>query len=100
MEAKDMLQPESFEYLLNELKEEMTESGIPSIKLKEKDDATFMQEGYNLEKKATGGRVGLKNGSNKSDIFSIGSPETVEKVGKKLNKGITSLGEIILFLGI
>ena len=96
MEAKDMLAPESFEYLLNELKEEMAGSGIPSIKLKEKDDATFMQEGYNLEKKATGGRVGLKNGSNKSDIFSIGSPETVEKVGKKLNKGITSLGEIIL----
>ena len=47
MEAKDMLQPESFEYLLNELKEEMTESGIPSIK---------------LEKKATGGRVGLETG--------------------------------------
>ena len=50
MEAKGMLEPESFEYLLQELKDEMTESGIPSIK---------------LEKKATGGRVGLKDGPGK-----------------------------------
>ena len=48
MEAKGMLEPESFEYLLQELKDEMTESGIPSIK---------------LEKKATGGRVGFNQGS-------------------------------------
>ena len=50
MEAKGMLEPESFEYLLQKLKDEMTESGIPSIK---------------LEKKATGGRVGLKDGPGK-----------------------------------
>jgi len=75
MEAKDMLAPESFEYLLNELKEEMSGSGIPSIKLKEKDDSTFMQEGYNLEKKATGGRVYEKDGGiiNVRQAYAMGS---------------------------
>jgi hypothetical protein len=48
MEAKGMLEPESFEYLLQKLKDEMTESNIPSIK---------------LEKKATGGRIQYAMGS-------------------------------------
>jgi hypothetical protein len=48
MEAKGMLEPESFEYLLQKLKDEMTESGIPSIK---------------LEKKAKGGRAKYAMGS-------------------------------------
>jgi len=48
MEARGVLEPESFEYLLEKLKDEMTESGIPSIK---------------LEKKAKGGRVGYAMGS-------------------------------------
>jgi len=87
MEAKGMLEPESFEYLLQELKDEMTESGIPSIK---------------LEKKATGGRVGLKDGPGKDGLqnFKVGEYKPFKYTGSiddvwEADLGGDPLGDIV-----
>jgi len=91
MKAKDILQPESFEYLLRELKEEMTESGIPSIK---------------LEKKANGGRVGFSEGTSKKGSSEMGmmDPKKIKQAEQMIGMGmdfstissITGLSESII----
>ncbi|MEL0176721.1 MAG: hypothetical protein VW810_00290, partial [Pelagibacteraceae bacterium] len=74
---KGILDTETYERLLEEFKESSSGSGIPSITLKKKDDEdeVFMQEGYNLEKKAQGGRIGFENGSGKIDTMGDMSEE-------------------------
>ena len=77
-ENKPMFEPETYKRLNRELMEKLF-GDAPSIKLNE-EEPIMKQEGYNLEKRATGGRIGFeKGGDDKGMIKGL-----LEKIGENL----------------
>ena len=78
---KPMFEPETYKQLNRELMQKLF-GDAPSIKLDESDmeEPVMKQEGFNLEKRATGGRIGFeKGGDDKGMIKGL-----LEKIGENL----------------
>jgi hypothetical protein len=75
---KPMFEPETYKQLNRELMQKLF-GDAPSIKLNE-EEPIMKQEGYSLEKRATGGRIGFeKGGDDKGMIKGL-----LEKIGENL----------------